>query len=269
MLSRTAAAAIAVITLSATGISAQDEWAVTGPGGLSYTDVTVGDGKEAVVGAQITVHYEGFLSDGKKFDSSRDRNQPFTFVLGVGRVVDGWDRGFPGMKEGGQRRLLVPALLAYGDRGAGDVIPPGEDLTFDVELIEVTLLLDPEPGMTGEVVEQKNGLQWVDLELGTGEEAKKGSTVTVQYTGWLATAGPDGSGKRFDSSRDRQQPFTFLLDGGQVIKGWDQGVLGMKVGGRRKLIIPAKLGYGKRGAEGSIPANADLIFEVELVGSHR
>ena len=104
------------------------------------------------------------------------------------------------------------------------------------------------------------GLKYVDLQAGTGEEAKAGQTVSVHYTGWLE------NGTKFDSSLDRKQPFQFKLGAGQVIQGWDQGVAGMKVGGKRKLTIPASLGYGARGAGGVIPPNATLIFEVELLG---
>ena len=105
-----------------------------------------------------------------------------------------------------------------------------------------------------------DALQIEALEVGTGATAEPGKHVTVHYTGWLA----DG-GKKFDSSHDRGKPFTFLLGGGDVIKGWDQGVAGMKVGGKRKLVIPAALGYGDRGAGGVIPPGATLIFEVELL----
>ena len=98
-----------------------------------------------------------------------------------------------------------------------------------------------------------------DLQVGVGEAAVSGQSVTVHYTGWLL----DGS--KFDSSKDRAQPFTFPLGAGHVIKGWDQGVLGMKVGGVRKLTIPAELGYGARGAGGVIPPHATLVFEVELL----
>jgi FKBP-type peptidyl-prolyl cis-trans isomerase FkpA len=110
-----------------------------------------------------------------------------------------------------------------------------------------------------------SGLQYVDLKVGKGEVAKAGEQVSVHYTGWLQN--PDGSkGRKFDSSRDRGQPFQFNLGGGQVIKGWDEGVAGMKVGGERELIIPPDLGYGARGAGGVIPPNATLIFDVELLG---
>ncbi len=110
-------------------------------------------------------------------------------------------------------------------------------------------------------------LMQTDLKIGTGEEASGGHTVKVHYTGWLydATA-PQKKGAKFDSSLDRDTPFTFPLGSGRVIKGWDQGVIGMKVGGQRTLIIPAHLAYGSRGAGDSIPPNAVLIFEVELLG---
>lgn len=106
-----------------------------------------------------------------------------------------------------------------------------------------------------------------DVKLGKGAEAKAGQQVTVHYTGWLYDeAAPEHKGKKFDSSRDRNDPFVFQLGAGQVIKGWDQGVEGMKVGGQRTLIIPANVGYGARGAGGVIPPNATLVFDVELLG---
>lgn len=110
-----------------------------------------------------------------------------------------------------------------------------------------------------------SGLQYEEITVGTGAEAKAGVQVSVHYTGWLQNA--DGSaGKKFDSSKDRNEPFQFPLGAGHVIKGWDEGVQGMKIGGVRKLIIPAALGYGARGAGGAIPPHATLIFEVELLG---
>jgi FKBP-type peptidyl-prolyl cis-trans isomerase len=105
----------------------------------------------------------------------------------------------------------------------------------------------------------ETGLRVEDLQPGNGVAAKSGDTVDVHYTGWLT------NGKKFDSSHDRKQPFSFKLGAGQVIAGWDQGVAGMKVGGKRKLHIPPNLGYGARGAGNVIPPNADLIFEVELL----
>jgi FKBP-type peptidyl-prolyl cis-trans isomerase len=109
-------------------------------------------------------------------------------------------------------------------------------------------------------------LKKVDVKQGTGAEAPSGRAVLVHYTGWLHDpAAPDGKGAKFDSSRDRGVPFGFVLGAGRVIKGWDEGVVGMKVGGQRTLVIPPALGYGERGAGGVIPPNATLIFDVELI----
>ena len=106
-----------------------------------------------------------------------------------------------------------------------------------------------------------------DIKIGTGEEAVVGKMVEVHYTGWLYDpAAPDKKGAKFDSSRDRGTPFSFLLGAGRVIKGWDRGVAGMKVGGQRMLTIPAEMAYGARGAGNVIPPNAALIFDVELLG---
>jgi len=106
-----------------------------------------------------------------------------------------------------------------------------------------------------------SGLQFTDEVVGSGDVAKAGQTVSVHYTGWLT------NGTKFDSSKDRGQPFQFKLGAGQVIRGWDEGVAGMKIGGKRKLVIPADLGYGSRGAAGVIPPDSALIFEVELLAT--
>ena len=124
----------------------------------------------------------------------------------------------------------------------------------------------PETGDTGKAKNMAenmettpSGLQYVDVKVGTGASPKTGQTAVVHYTGWLV------DGKKFDSSKDRGQPFTFAVGRGQVIKGWDEGVATMKVGGTRKLVIPPDLAYGARGAGGVIPPNATLTFEVELI----
>jgi peptidylprolyl isomerase len=118
---------------------------------------------------------------------------------------------------------------------------------------------DEKGNKEGKVVTTDSGLKYEDLKEGTGEPAKKGDTVEVHYTGRLK------DGTKFDSSLDRNRPFSFKLGAGQVIKGWDEGVAGMKVGGKRKLVIPPELAYGKKGAGGVIPPDAELTFEVELL----
>jgi peptidylprolyl isomerase len=222
---------------------------------LTKTDTKLGAGAAAQAGQTVIVHYTGWLYDesapnnkGAKFDSSLDRNEPFDFPLGGGRVIRGWDEGVAGMQEGGERTLVIPSEMGYGARGAGDVIPPNAKLVFDVKLLKVI----------------KTDI--VDSKLGEGEEVKSGLTVTVHYTGWLFDQNaPENKGTKFDSSRDRDEPFDFQLGMGEVITGWDEGVQGMRVGGQRKLVIPPEMGYGRRGAGGVIPPNATLVFEVELL----
>jgi FKBP-type peptidyl-prolyl cis-trans isomerase len=119
----------------------------------------------------------------------------------------------------------------------------------------------PQPQQPGNLMTTDSGLQFEDLVVGQGPNAQYGQTVTVHYTGWLT------NGTKFDSSLDKGQPFQFVLGAGEVIKGWDEGVSTMRIGGRRRLIIPPQLGYGDRGAGGVIPPGATLVFEVELLGA--
>ena len=132
-----------------------------------------------------------------------------------------------------------------------------------LSLIAGAALIAMSTAANAETVTLPSGLQYQDEVVGTGPEPKAGQQVTVQYTGWLDEGGKKG--KKFDSSRDRNQPFSFPLGAGQVIKGWDEGVATMKTGGKRTLIIPPQLGYGARGAGGVIPPNATLMFDVELL----
>jgi FKBP-type peptidyl-prolyl cis-trans isomerase FkpA len=110
---------------------------ITTASGLGYQDITVGGGETAKAGDTVSVHYTGWLVDGTKFDSSVDRGTPFEFTLGTGSVIQGWDEGVAGMQVGGKRKLSIPPDLGYGDRGAGNVIPPGATLIFEVELLEI------------------------------------------------------------------------------------------------------------------------------------
>lgn len=129
--------AIGISSATHAGGKKKEEKVITTESGLKYIDDKVGDGDEAKSGQRVTVHYTGTLKSGKKFDSSKDRNKPFSFNLGAGEVVKGWDEGVAGMKVGGTRRLIIPPELGYGKRGAGNVIPPDAELHFTVELLDV------------------------------------------------------------------------------------------------------------------------------------
>jgi peptidylprolyl isomerase len=233
--------------------------------GLQYADLVAGSGASPSPGSVVVVEYTGWLKDGgKMFDSSFKRKEPFTFVIGKGNVIPGWDEGVMTMKEGGKRQLVIPADLGYGQRGAGRDIPPNATLVFDVELVKVKPpRVAPEAATRLEdsaFTTTPSGLKYHDFVVGTGAEATSGSLVSVDYTGWLT------DGKKFDSSMDRTDPIQFPLGTGRVIKGWDEGIAGMKVGGKRQLVIPYALAYGEKGRPPVIPAKATLIFEVELVG---
>ena len=232
-------------------------------GEIAVSDYVLGEGAEAVKGGDVEVHYTGFLTDGTVFDSSRPRNRPFSFELGAGRVIKGWDEGVAGMKVGGKRKLVIPSKLGYAERRAGK-IPPNSTLIFTIELLSFTPPLPPPQPLTafeGKPLATKKldkGLVVADYKLGEGAEAKSGDKVSVHYRGTLK------DGTEFDSSLTRPKPLVFPLGMGRVIKGWDLGIEGMKVGGLRQLTIPAELAYGEK-ARGKIPADADLIFTVELM----
>lgn len=244
---------------------AGDEELTSTASGLQYVILEDGSGEKPEPGGIVEVHYTGTLEDGTKFDSSYDRGEPIQFALGQGQVIPGWDEGISLLNVGDKARLVIPPDLAYGERGAGGVIPPNATLIFEVELVSVQPPPPPPPEAPTEVEEADytttdSGLKYYDFEEGTGESPETGQGVSVHYTGWLE------DGTMFDSSLTRGQPFEFQVDVGQVIPGWDEGVASMKVGGKRQLVIPSDLAYGEQGAGGGIiPPNATLVFEVELL----
>lgn len=227
--------------------------------GLKYYDIVEGEGDSPVSGQDVVVEYAAWLQDGEEYiASSATLGEPLTFALDSEMgVFPGWNEGVATMKPGGKRYLVIPPELALGAEGGGR-IPPNATLLMEVELLEVKPLLLPTEIDEGDFTETESGLRYYDIVEGDGAEATPGSTVTVDYTGWLT------DNVKFDSSLDSGVPFPFTLNTGAVIPGWDEGVAGMKVGGKRQLIIPAELGYGDTGS-GTIPPGATLVFEVELL----
>mgnify|MGYP006107383303 CR=1 FL=1 len=230
---------------------------ITTDSGLQYEIIKMGDGDKPEAADKVTVHYKGTLEDGTVFDSSYDRGETITF--GLKQVIPGWTEGLQLMPVGSKFKFIIPPKLGYGSRDLGS-IPPNSTLIFEVELFEIQKpFVDTDFSLPAEEIALESGLRYLEHITGEGLEATKGHTVKVHYSGYLM------NGTKFDSSHDRGQPFGFTLGQGQVIKGWEEGVLGMKLGTKRTLIIPPELGYGSRGAGGVIPPEATLMFEVELV----
>lgn len=219
---------------------------------------------KATRGANVQVRYEGRLAkSGKRFDKGLIK-----FKLGAGEVIKGWDLGVEGMRVGERRTLFIPAKLGYGSSGAPPDIPPNAGLTFDIELnsTDAPSLKRANEDRSGTTSSATGKGSRVSLQGGLVYEVKtapknstpkaaRGQSVQVRYEGRLAK-----NGKRFDKGSIR-----FRLGRGEVIKGWDLGVEGMRVGERRTLLIPPALGYGSRGAPPQIPPNAALTFDVELL----
>lgn len=233
--------------------------------GLRINDEKVGTGKPAMAGATLKTHYTGWLLSGRKFGSSKDLGKPLSVVMGAGKMIKGWEKGLEGMREGGVRWLRIAPAMGYGAT-AYSMMPANSTLIFRVELIssevddEIAEKMDFFPDTTALTFENgSEGLRYAIIKEGEGEPARVGANVRVHYTGWLV------NGYKFDSSRDRNQEFSFPLGGGRVIRGWDLGVAGMLPGEKRILIIPPGLGYGARAA-GPIPGGSTLIFAVEYLG---
>jgi peptidylprolyl isomerase len=244
-----------------------------GTEGLQYIIITPGGGTPVATGDPVTVNYSGWLqSTGALFDSSYSKGQPFSFTVGAGGVIKGWDQGVVGMLPGERRRLIIPPALGYGDAGQGASIPGGATLIFDIDLVSVgtpTPTAGPTPppsppAVTGDTITTASGLQYIIVTPGTSTDtADKGEEITVNYSGWLKD-----TGALFDSSlKPGRTPFKFALGYGRVIKGWDEGVEGMKVGETRRLIVPSALAYGAQGSPPIVPANADLVFDITVLAT--
>lgn len=239
--------------------------------GLQYVVLKEGpkDGKSPSATDLVRVHYEGRTAGGEKFDSSYDRGSPSMFRLN--QVIPGWTLGLQEMTEGDVYLLYIPNALAYGNQNRGNVIKAGDDLVFQVELVEV---MEPRNSDTEawakytpwnpdlpEVVKTGSGLQYVVLQSGDpeGESPVNGEMVAVYYEGRLAE-----TGETFDSAFARGAPELFPSD--RLIPGWVEALAMMKPGDHWLMYIPSDIAYGEQGTPGGpIPPNADLMFEVELL----
>lgn len=233
---------------------------ITTASGLKYIIWKKGDGDQAETGDNVSVHYAGRLLDGSPFDNSYDRGQPFSFPLGGGRVIKGWDEGIAFLNVGDSATLIIPADLGYGSISR-PTIPANSTLIFDVELMGVKKVVKPTPYETKglDTISTGTGLKYIRLNKTDGATVTAGSTVAVHYTGYLY------DGTIFDSSISRGEPISFPIGVGRVIKGWDEGISLLKVGEKARLLIPYQLAYGERGAGQMIKPRTDLIFDVELI----
>lgn len=213
--------------------------------GLQSTDLTKGSGVAAKTGDVVTVEYTGKLKSGKQFDSSVGK-APLAFRLGAETVIKGWDQGIVGMKVGGKRKLVVPPSLGYGSREMGD-IPPNSTLVFEVKLLRID----------AKGAEQK--ISYKDLKVGTGPSIKMGSQISVHCRGVFL------NGVKFWASYDTNQPLAVKLGETKLIEGFNQGLMGMKKGGKRKVTIPYLLAYGENGRPPAIPGFSTLVFELDVL----
>ena len=229
---------------------------VTTPSGLKYYDIKVGEGESPRPGAQVSVHYSGWLTTGELFDSSVKKGNPYKFKTDRG-VIEGWKEGIETMKVGGIRRLEIPSKLAYGERAMGTKIPANSDLIFEIEL----LAIEKQPPVPTPVdgikpVTTESGLKYWDIKVGTGEDAGLKTTVKMHFIAWLE------DGKILGTSGDRDKLRSVRVS--ELFEGWKEGVSTMKEGGKRRLLIPPKLAFGEKGGRG-VPPNSSVVMEIELV----
>lgn len=215
---------------------------------LLTEDAKVGTGPAAEAGDLVVVDYTGKLGDGTVFDTSlKQGGNPFSVVLGMGQVIKGWDQGLVGMKKGGHRKLSIPYVLAYGDRGQ-DKIPAKSDLFFEVDMLDIV-----KKGDDGYI----DNLQ--DKEkIGQGPAIRKGDKVSIDYSVKLPR------GEVADSS-EAGKPFSFKVGDSEVIAAIDAAVVGMKKGGEREIKSPPALAYGERGNMPKIPGNMPVYIHIKVV----
>jgi len=227
--------------------------------GLKYKITQLGSGPRAKAGDIVSVHYTGKLTNDTVFDSSVKRGQPFSFKLGQGQVIKGWDEGIALLNVGDKAVFTIPAALGYGERAMGK-IPANATLIFEVELLKIKEKPKPFDVTGKDTITTQSGLKIILVKANMqGVQAQKSQNIEVHYTGYFK------DGNIFDSSMERDQPIVFPIGEGRVIPGWDEGLSYLKTGEKARLIIPFQLAYGEQGRPPIIPPSSDLIFDVELI----
>jgi peptidylprolyl isomerase len=241
----------------------------TPPTSLKLTTLKPGTGDKAASGDNLVLHYVGVRSaDGTEFDNSYERGEPYSVTLGAGGVIPGWDQGLVGVQAGGQYQLDVPADLAYGASPpeGQEIIKANDPLTFVVDVVAVvkavTAAQEPKVEITPTTCATE--VQSTDIVVGTGAEAKEGSDVLLQLVAYRGD-----TGAKIDSSWSRGSAESLTLTDQATFPGIVDGISGMKVGGRRKLVIPAAQAFGPTGnADIGFPPNTDLILVVDLAAAY-
>jgi len=226
--------------------------------GLRYLVIKPGGGLKPAINDIVKVHYTLMLEDSTLIDSSHERGEPVSFKVGAGQVIKGWDIAMPLLGQGEKAILIIPPQLAYGDRSMGD-IPANSTLIFNVEIMDVTPAPKPyKIDQTTVFNETPSGLKYTVVEKGRGIHLQAGMKVKVHYTGFFEDY------SIFDSSIERGQPIELTLGRGMVIRGWEEGLLYLRVGDKARIWIPYTLAYGETG-RGPIPPRTNLIFDVQIV----
>jgi peptidylprolyl isomerase len=249
----------AVVTPAVTPTLYVLEGAQTTATGLQYLEESPGSGETPKAGEIVTLHYIASLLDGTELSNTYTFDEPINTVWGLNRLLPGWEEGVGMMKPGGKAKLVLPAELAFGVEGYG-IIPPNSQIVMQVELLSVEPAPIPTEIAADQLTQTTSGLQYYEINKGEGIESTQNSTVSTNYIIWVKTdQGYDFVDKSTDGS-----PLSFVLGRGDIVfPGWDEGATGMKVGGKRLLVIPPELGLGSE-TNGIIPANSTLVMEIEL-----
>lgn len=238
--------------------SFEDSDYTTTDSGIKYAVISEGDGEMPVEDEIVTIHFVGWSEDGSMIGDSRQA-QPLTFTVGKEEILAGWDEAVALMQLGEVTQFIIPSDLAFGSEGIDGLVEPDTDVTFEIQLLNISPPPPPPVSVDEEdYVVTDSGVKIFTLEEGDGESPQEGDTVEVHYRLWLDDGTP------IDSSYDYGEPFSFSVGLGGTIPGWEEGILTMVEGETAQIVVPPDQGYGDAD-NGPIPANSTLIFEVELL----